>query len=626
MKSRAEPPGKKKAAIPPKKVAVQSKKEPIRPKKQAVPQAQTSFTLGKKLVFSATALVLSFMLLEVLLAVVGIRPERAEYDPYAGFSSNYPLFVEEPDAAGQALMVTAKNRLDFFNLQRFPKVKAPGTFRLFSLGGSTTYGHPYSDSTSFNGWLRELLHATAPDRKWEAINAGGISYGSARVVGLMHELVRYQPDLFLVYCGQNEFLERHLEAKIAVHGPFARLWFDLAARSRSATLMKRLVTRSSSAKDSSSQATPTVAREPVTLLDNTLGPTAYARDDALRRRTFEQYRANLKRMIEIAQSAGAHILFVVPASNIRDVSPFKSRVSDALSQTNQTRWLQLYRLAHEDYANPIPTNGLAALSEAAAIDERSANLHFLRGRILEKLGQFAEAKAAYERALEEDLCPLRAPAAIRQGLREVAAEARVPLVDFEVLQESHSEHGIPGAAVFLDHVHPTIEANRLLALEILKAMEKEGDVKPDMDPAIIQRVTQEVMGRIDNRANSLALMNLCKTLGWAGKREEAYRTGMQAIRLGPDIAAVHFEAGLAAQLYGRTDQAMEQYARAVELDPTHGDAHCNLGVLLEDRGELAQAITQYRLAVQYGKPVNAKRDGRNLASALEKSRALPGAK
>ena len=39
------------------------------------------------------------------------------------------------------------------------------------------------------------------------INAGGVSYASYRVARLMNELKQYQPDLFIVYSGQNEFLE-----------------------------------------------------------------------------------------------------------------------------------------------------------------------------------------------------------------------------------------------------------------------------------------------------------------------------------------------------------------------------------------------------------------------------------
>ncbi len=156
-------------------------------------------------------------------------------------------------------------------------------------------------------------------------------------------------------------------------------------------------------------------------------------------------------------------------------------------------------------------------------------------------------------------------------------------------------------------------------------METEGDVKPDWDPAIVERVTSQVMSRIDYRVNGLALMNLCKTLGWAGKREEAYRSGMQAIKVAPDIAAIRFEAGLAAQLVGRTNEAVEQYTRAIELDPTLGDAHCNLGGLLQEQGNLPAAIAQYQLAIRHSKPATVQRDQRNLAEALAKSRAQPSA-
>jgi hypothetical protein len=83
------------------------------------------------------------------------------------------------------------------------------------MGGSTTYGHPYEDPTSFCGWLRELLNAAAPDHRWEVVNAGGISYASYRVALLMEELAGYQPDLFIIYSGHNEFLERRSYPQIS---------------------------------------------------------------------------------------------------------------------------------------------------------------------------------------------------------------------------------------------------------------------------------------------------------------------------------------------------------------------------------------------------------------------------
>jgi tetratricopeptide (TPR) repeat protein len=213
---------------------------------------------------------------------------------------------------------------------------------------------------------------------------------------------------------------------------------------------------------------------------------------------------------------------------------------------------------------------------------------------------------------------LRAPSEIPKILREVVQERHVPLIDFQSFVEARSEHGIPGANLFLDHVHPTVDGYRLLALEILKTLQQERIVSADIDQAVLERTTQTVLSRIDARTQSLALMNLCKTLGWAGKREEAYRAGMQAAELGPAIAEVQYQTGLAAQLSGRTNEALAHYRQAIQLQPTHGDAHCALGVVLEDTGHGKEALDEYRLALRYGKPKDKSRNEQNVARLSEK--------
>ena len=85
------------------------------------------------------------------------------------------------------------------------------------MGGSTTFGRPYDDATSFCGWLRELLPELEPAHEWEVVNAGGVSYASYRVSLLMEELVKYDPDIFVIYSGQNEFLEDRTYRDIISH-------------------------------------------------------------------------------------------------------------------------------------------------------------------------------------------------------------------------------------------------------------------------------------------------------------------------------------------------------------------------------------------------------------------------
>ena len=167
--------------------------------------AQRTIALWKKLIFSVISVALFFALLEGLLALCGVQATLELHDPYVGFAENIPLFV--PDEGDSAYLATAANKLEFFNAQRFLRKKPANTLRIFCLGGSTTYGRPYDDATSFAGWMRELLSESAPQTNFEVINAGGVSYASYRVAALMDQLIQLEPDLFVVYTGHNEFLE-----------------------------------------------------------------------------------------------------------------------------------------------------------------------------------------------------------------------------------------------------------------------------------------------------------------------------------------------------------------------------------------------------------------------------------
>ena len=150
-----------------------------------------SASCPKRVLFSLIAVALALGLLEGGLALIGIQPESYLPDPYVGFESTSSLFVQTRSSEGKIYLQTSKNRLQLFNDQKFPLIKEKGIIRIFSMGGSTTFGRPYKDDTSFNGWMRAYLRELAPDQQFEVINAGGVSYASYRVAKLMEELIQY---------------------------------------------------------------------------------------------------------------------------------------------------------------------------------------------------------------------------------------------------------------------------------------------------------------------------------------------------------------------------------------------------------------------------------------------------
>ncbi len=137
----------------------------------------------KKVIFGSSVTCAVFFLLEGLLAVVGVRATVETHDLFVGFASSLPLYVEKVDTDGQVVMATAQNKLAYFNDQSFLRNKPAGTYRIFCLGGSTTYGRPYNDATSFPGWLRQLLPIVDTESNWEVINAGGIVFRPGRTAG-----------------------------------------------------------------------------------------------------------------------------------------------------------------------------------------------------------------------------------------------------------------------------------------------------------------------------------------------------------------------------------------------------------------------------------------------------------
>ena len=205
-------------------------------------------------------------------------------------------------------------------------------------------------------------------------------------------------------------------------------------------------------------------------------------------------------------------------------------------------------------------------------------------------------------------------------VREVAAEYRVPVVDFAQFADLWAENGIPGADLFLDHVHPTIDCNRRLALEIFDVLVADGVVDPDGDwgEETIRAVTQRVEGGLDANAHAVALSNLSKVIGWAGKLDESYLLARRAVELDPDDVRVRYQAGLSADLVGRHDEAAGHYQRAIEIQPDADLPHGNLGVSLERQGRLPEAVEHYRIAFANSGPGDLEHHRQNLANGLLK--------
>jgi tetratricopeptide (TPR) repeat protein len=558
----------------------------------------------KNSLFTVIIVAAFFGAMEVVLAVAGVRPLLLTEDPFVGFADNVPQFVPDIRPNGTPILRTANNKRGLFNYQEFPQTKADNSYRIFCMGGSTTYGRPYFDEVSFCGWLRAYLQAAEPTRNWEVINAGGVSFASYRVTRLMNELKQYQPDLFIVYSGQNEFLEQRSYSGLIDQPDWLVNLNASLSGTRVYTALAQLIEAVQPDSLQQAKARSQLSGEVDEILNHTIGPQSYQRDDALKQHILTHYRLNLLRMVRIAQSVDAGILFVQPAINLKDMSPFKSAHREGLDAATLQAWQSLYDRAGEHASAGDAAAALALYRKALALDNRHAELHYRMGQALFSLGRYAESEQAFQRAVEEDIAPLRMLGAMQRSVAEVAAEEGVPLVDFpEILRQAYREeypHAVFGKEYFVDHVHTSMDGYRLLGLALFDELVNAGIARPDSswNAARREAVRESVIASLDPRDAGGALLNLGKVLEWAGKFEEAYDAFQRALEiLGPHPAVYY---GLASALYslGKPEEAARYYQATLVLAPERHGVHAELARIFDEQGKADEAIEQCRAELE----------------------------
>ena len=85
------------------------------------------------------------------------------------------------------------------------KEKPDNTYRIFAVGGSTTYGYNERASETWPGYLQQIINEKITDKEIEVINAGIPGATSTSEYGFIkNKLPPFDPDLIIMYDGWNE--------------------------------------------------------------------------------------------------------------------------------------------------------------------------------------------------------------------------------------------------------------------------------------------------------------------------------------------------------------------------------------------------------------------------------------
>jgi len=479
------------------------------------------------------------LLIEVLLMAAGVSPLK-DRDPFVGFEGSSRLFVRSPDRENTYILNPSKEK--YFNPRKFQYPKPDGTFRVVSFGGSTTFGRPYINDTSFPSWFSGMLNNAQDSIRFENINVGGISYASYRIKRLMEEMSGFSPDLYILYAGHNEFLESRTFEEIIEEPEPKRVLRTILHRSRIYTVINDLLTSTATEKGDE------LHEDVQARLEVIGGYELYRRDEAFTKGVTTQFRNSLAEIIEFCRKKDIPLILCTLTSNLTGISPFKSQHRGDLTRKELADWNSLFEAARNEEARNNYQEALKYVLSAERIDNLFADQYFFKGKILMRLGRVAEARESFIRARDEDIVPLRALESFNKSIRELAEEHDVPLADVETAFREAAPNGLPGNELFVDHVHPTIKGQQLIAWTLLNTAVDNNLLPGDPVPEKEFRkraldYLQTAYSRITPRYRAMGHWGVGRLYHWAGKYQEARNSLNIAWKSIKDIAEIPYLLG-----------------------------------------------------------------------------------
>lgn len=339
--------------------------------------------------------------------------------------------------------------------------KPANTVRVFLLGESAAFGTP-DPAFGPARVLQMMLEERYPGKRIEVINAAMMGIDSYVLLKIARECAQYEPDLFIIYTGNNELIGLHApmagESEIWANRTLARV-LDWCKATRVGQLTRRHLN----------------AWQPSPVQDmGFLRRQRRAWDDPRTLRVLENFKANLDEVLALGDFPK---ILVTVAVNVRDFPPLGSVHRPGMNDAELQLWNEAFDGGMAEERARRYANAIVHYQTAAALDHQYAELHYRLARCFQAVGNTTKAREHYLRAWELDALPFRADPRVNRILRELASARTgqgVLLCEGEEAFARHpsSKMQLPGRELFYEHVHFTFAGTHWLAGQIVVTMEQ----------------------------------------------------------------------------------------------------------------------------------------------------------
>jgi len=542
----------------------------------------------------------------------------------------------------------------------FPADKPVSTYRIFVLGASAAKGDP-DDAFCFGRVLQVLLRQQYPGANFEVITVAMPAINSHVVLEIAKDCAQHQPDLFIVYLGNNEVVGPYgpgtVFSRFSSSLPLIRFGIAIKATKLGQLLMNlfELVSPEGD-RPAYWRGLGMFLEKQIRAEDKRLGSV------------YQHFESNLKDIRQIACGGGAKIIFCTVGSNLKDCPPLACLHQQSLTEAEEKKWDEIYQQGVKcelagDYAGAVE-HYLAATK----IDDCYADLQFRMGRCYWAMSEYDKARDRYIRARELDTLRFRADTRINEIIQDIASSKTtdgVYLVDAVKVFERNSPHETPGEELFYEHVHMNFKGNYLLASAIFRQVEellperikhyktdeqqlftetecarylaytgwdrykiserilnayikqapftnqlyhskyvrgmeqKLSKLKDNLKPQALKEAAAQYRSAIENNKEDWFLH-------WKYGRLlledlEDYRSAAEQFNLVLeylDYYMVHGNLSIVFEKLGDLNSAFDHTIRAVQIKPTCADAHYNLALIYQMQGQIDKAIEHYSKAIR----------------------------
>ncbi|MCE1187561.1 MAG: tetratricopeptide repeat protein [Ignavibacteria bacterium] len=355
------------------------------------------------------------------------------------------VFVEFPQYPGYLVTDFSVARKYFPQLQNIPtpifdlfhKDKSNSTLRIFVLGESSAAGWPYTANASFSRYLKRKLQALYPEKDIEVINMGISAICTYTIRDILPEILQQRPDAILVYTGHNEYygaLGAGSTQRLG-HSRWLTNFLLKCENLKTFQLVQNIIR--GAAKAVGPDAGDKGGNE--TLMAKVIGESAIPLNSDVYQNGLSQFEGNMRDIIAECKAASVPVVISTLACNLQDQKPFVNIAGEG---------------------------------------SNSADSLYTRAKAAQAAGNVQQAKQLFEAARDRDALRFRAPSAVNQIIRKLAAEFSLPLVEADTLLNAASPTGIAGKTLMVDHLHPTITGYALIGEGFYKTMQFAGMLPP----------------------------------------------------------------------------------------------------------------------------------------------------